>query len=49
MRETLDRPVFGMKGGAGGGGNAQVVPMEEITCNFTGDFNAIASQQLIAA
>nr|MDQ3960490.1 formate--tetrahydrofolate ligase [Pseudomonadota bacterium] len=35
-------PVFGMKGGAAGGGYAQVVPMEDINLHFTGDFNAIA-------
>jgi len=38
-------PVFGMKGGAAGGGYAQVVPMEDINLHFTGDFNAIALGQ----
>ena len=43
-------PVFGMKGGAAGGGYAQVVPMEDINLHFTGDFNAIAlAHNLLAA
>ena len=43
-------PVFGMKGGAAGGGMAQVVPMEDINLHFTGDFNAIAlANNLLAA
>jgi formate--tetrahydrofolate ligase len=43
MREPSLGPVFGMKGGAAGGGYAQVVPMEDINLHFTGDFHAIAS------
>lgn len=42
LREPSLGPVFGMKGGATGGGMAQVVPMEDINLHFTGDFNAIA-------
>ena len=42
LREPSLAPVFGMKGGAAGGGYAQVVPMEDINLHFTGDFNAIA-------
>ncbi len=42
LREPSLGPVFGMKGGAAGGGMAQVVPMEDINLHFTGDFNAIA-------
>ncbi len=42
LREPSLGPVFGMKGGAAGGGYAQVVPMEEINLHFTGDFSAIA-------
>jgi formate--tetrahydrofolate ligase len=42
LREPSLGPVFGMKGGAAGGGLAQVVPMEDINLHFTGDFNAIA-------
>ena len=42
LREPLIGPVFGMKGGAAGGGFAQVVPMEDIKLHFTGDSNAIA-------
>ena len=42
IREPSLGPVFGMKGGANGGGMAQVIPMEEINLHFTGDFNAIA-------
>jgi len=41
LREPSLGPVFGMKGGAAGGGMAQVVPMEDINLHFTGDFNAI--------
>lgn len=41
LREPSLGPVFGMKGGAAGGGNSQVVPMEDINLHFTGDFNAI--------
>src|SRR3979409_2267418 len=43
LREPSLGPVFGMKGGAAGGGYAQVVPMEDINLHFTGDFHAIAS------
>ena len=42
LREPSLGPVFGMKGGAAGGGMAQIVPMEDINLHFTGDFNAIA-------
>lgn len=42
LREPSLAPVFGMKGGAAGGGYSQVVPMEDINLHFTGDFNAIA-------
>lgn len=42
LREPSLGPVFGMKGGAAGGGRAQVVPMEDINLHFTGDFAAIA-------
>ncbi|MBK6867946.1 MAG: formate--tetrahydrofolate ligase [Burkholderiales bacterium] len=42
LREPSIGPVFGMKGGAAGGGHAQVVPMEDINLHFTGDFHAIA-------
>ncbi|HEY8118768.1 MAG TPA: formate--tetrahydrofolate ligase [Methylophilaceae bacterium] len=42
LREPSMGPVFGMKGGAAGGGHAQVVPMEDINLHFTGDFSAIA-------
>ncbi len=42
LREPSLGPVFGVKGGAAGGGMAQVVPMEDINLHFTGDFNAIA-------
>ena len=50
LREPALGPVFGMKGGATGGGRAQVVPMEDINLNFTGDFSAIAqANNLIAA
>ena len=50
LREPSLGPVFGMKGGAAGGGRAQVVPMEDINLHFTGDFNAIAlANNLLAA
>ena len=42
LREPALGPVFGMKGGAAGGGFSQVVPMEDINLHFTGDFGAIA-------
>src|SRR5688500_16692935 len=42
LREPSLGPSFGMKGGAAGGGYAQVVPMEDINLHFTGDYNAIA-------
>jgi formate--tetrahydrofolate ligase len=43
LREPSLGPVFGMKGGAAGGGHSQVVPMEDINLHFTGDFSAIAT------
>ena len=43
LREPSLGPCFGMKGGAAGGGHAQVVPMEDINLHFTGDFHAISS------
>jgi len=43
IREASLGPCFGMKGGAAGGGNAQVIPMEEMNLHFTGDFHAITS------
>src|SRR6201996_4975940 len=50
LREPALGPVFGIKGGAAGGGYAQVVPMEDINLHFTGDFNAIAqANNLLAA
>ncbi len=50
LREPSLGPVFGMKGGATGGGYAQVVPMENINLHFTGDFHAIsAANNLLAA
>ena len=50
LREPSIGPVFGMKGGAAGGGFAQVVPMEDINLHFTGDFHAIAmANNLLAA
>ena len=50
LREPSLGPVFGMKGGATGGGYAQVVPMEDINLHFTGDFHAIgAANNLLAA
>lgn len=42
LREPSLGPVFGVKGGAAGGGHAQIVPMEDINLHFTGDFSAIA-------
>ena len=45
LREPSLGPVFGMKGGAAGGGYAQVVPMDDINLHFTGDFHAIAAAQ----
>jgi formate--tetrahydrofolate ligase len=50
LREPSLGPVFGMKGGAAGGGYAQVVPMEDINLHFTGDFSAISlANNLLAA
>ena len=50
MREPSLGPCFGMKGGAAGGGYAQVIPMEDINLHFTGDFHAITSaHNLLAA
>ena len=50
LREPSLGPVFGVKGGAAGGGYAQVVPMEDINLHFTGDFHAIgAANNLCAA
>ena len=50
LREPSLGPVFGIKGGAAGGGMAQVVPMEDINLHFTGDFHAIgAANNLLAA
>ena len=50
LREPALGPVFGMKGGAAGGGYSQVVPMEDINLHFTGDFTAIAlANNLLAA
>ncbi|HLQ11660.1 MAG TPA: formate--tetrahydrofolate ligase [Steroidobacteraceae bacterium] len=50
LREPALGPVFGMKGGAAGGGFSQVVPMEDINLHFTGDFSAIAlANNLLAA
>ena len=43
LREPSLGPVFGLKGGAAGGGYAQVVPMEDINLHFTGDFHAIGA------
>ena len=43
IRETSMGPVFGIKGGAAGGGNSQVLPMEEINLHFTGDLHAVTS------
>ena len=50
LREPSLGPCFGMKGGAAGGGHAQVIPMEDINLHFTGDFHAIAAaNNLLAA
>ena len=50
LREPSLGPVFGIKGGAAGGGYAQVVPMEDINLHFTGDMHAITStNNLLAA
>ena len=50
LREPSLGPVFGLKGGATGGGHAQVVPMEDINLHFTGDFHAVAAaHNLLAA
>src|SRR5258706_5172401 len=50
LREPSLGPSFGMKGGAAGGGYAQVIPMEDISLHFTGDFHAITSaNNLLAA
>ena len=50
LREPSLGPVFGVKGGAAGGGYAQVVPMEDINLHFTGDFHAVgAANNLLAA
>ena len=49
IREPSLGPVFGVKGGAAGGGYAQVVPMEDINLHFTGDFHAIASAHALLA
>ena len=50
LREPSLGPVFGVKGGAAGGGYAQIVPMEDINLHFTGDFNAIGlANNLLAA
>jgi formate--tetrahydrofolate ligase len=50
LREPSLGPVFGLKGGAAGGGYAQIVPMEDINLHFTGDFSAIAlAHNLLAA
>src|SRR5262249_49756128 len=50
LRQPSMGPVFGIKGGATGGGHSQVVPMEEINLHFTGDFHAVAAaHNLLAA
>jgi len=49
LREPSLGPVFGMKGGATGGGYAQVIPMEDINLHFTGDFHAITSAHALLA
>jgi len=50
LREPSLGPVFGIKGGAAGGGFTQVVPMEDLNLHFTGDIHAIASaNNLLAA
>jgi formate--tetrahydrofolate ligase len=47
LREPSLGPSFGMKGGAAGGGYAQIVPMEDINLHFTGDFHAITSEATV--
>src|SRR3546814_4683641 len=49
LREPSLGPSFGMKGGAAGGGHAQVIPMEDINLHFTGDFHAIPSAHNLRA
>src|SRR5690606_2903005 len=49
LREPSLGPVFGMKGGATGGGYSQVLPMEDINLHFTGDFHAITSAHSLLA
>ena len=49
LREPSLGPVFGIKGGAAGGGYSQVVPMEDINLHFTGDFHAITSAHMLLA
>ena len=49
LREPSLGPVFGLKGGAAGGGYAQVVPMDEINLHFTGDFHAITTAHNLLA
>jgi formate--tetrahydrofolate ligase len=49
MREPSLGPVFGVKGGAAGGGYSQVIPMEDINLHFTGDFHAISSAHALLA
>ena len=49
LREPSLGPVFGIKGGAAGGGHAQVVPMEDINLHFTGDFHAISAANNLCA
>src|SRR3954465_11244074 len=49
MREPSLGPVFGVKGGAAGGGYAQVLPMEDINLHFTGDFHAISTAHALPA
>ncbi len=49
LREPSLGPVFGIKGGAAGGGHSQVVPMEDINLHFTGDFHAITSANALLA
>ena len=49
MREPSLGPVFGVKGGAAGGGYSQVMPMEDINLHFTGDFHAISSAHALLA
>ncbi len=49
LREPSMGPVFGMKGGAAGGGYSQVVPMTDINLHFTGDFAAIAAANILLA